>query len=557
MGIFSDRCEALIDPQTKKALSGEELIKARQDPNWLRCGNQVSKIARGCSACGAAMPGAWAKCPACGKWIGVESQFCWHCNMALHPEDRPAMKGGYWQKPVGVLAKRLEIGDIKQFLHGGKIIIGEGTGAILLQNGQFNDVLRPGEHTLVSLTERIKHWGDQMTSVVVLVDTGDITLPIRVDNIRTAEEIPMSLYTEIVIRAIPDDSAANAFMTNVMKDARELSYGDFANRFNPEIHSAIQHLCNQSTVKDLFKDPELRLHVEDAIQHEISKSEARFGFKLLRISAAEVVSSKYEELRATQGEIEVKRRQVEFDQRLRELLASDKMHLFKSEHDLDEYVKQLAQERGISDEHRNQEINLLRLVNRQEIQAKEAAFRLEQEIQQMAHDIGVKIKWDDYNFDTMVKESQAKTKARDVAFKQEQKETDWALDMRDKKNRLERENLAETAKIHKTLSMQALLAMTDDPAKRADLIKLSQQLHAQGKSADVILAMQAANNPELAKAIAEIQQSKREDRDKDLAERKKLLEESAERLERILKSALETTAEAAKRPATITRIIKR
>lgn len=557
MGIFSDRCEALIDLQTKKALSVEVLIKARQDPKWPRCGNQVSKIARGCSACGATVPGAWAKCPACGKWIGVESQFCWHCSAALHPEDRSAMRGGYWQRPAGVLAKRVEVGDIKQFLHGGKIIIGEGTAAILIQSGQFKDLLLPGEHTLASLTERIKNWGDQVLRAVVLVDTGDIALPIRVDNIRTAEEIPMSLYTEIVFRTIPDGSAANAFIANVMKDGRELSYNDFANRFNPEIRSAVQHLCNQSTVEDLFKDPELRLRVEDVIRHEISKSEGRFGFKLLRISTTEVVSPKYEELRATQGDIEVKRRQVEFDQRLRELLASDKMHQLKSEHDLDEYVKQLAQERDISDEHRNQQINLFRLVNRQEIQAKEAAFRLEQEIQQTTHDIGIKVKWDDYNFDVMVKESQAKAKTRDSAFKQEQKETEWALDMRDKKNRLEHEHLAETAKIHKTLSMQALLAMTDDPAKRADLVKLSQQLHAQGKSADVILAMQVANNPELAKAIAEIQHSKHEDHEKDLAERKKLLEESAERLERILKSALETTAEAAKRPAVTTRVIKK
>lgn len=57
MGLFSDTCQALVDPKTGYALKGAELDRARQDPNWPRCGNKVRKGARYCGKCGAGAPG--------------------------------------------------------------------------------------------------------------------------------------------------------------------------------------------------------------------------------------------------------------------------------------------------------------------------------------------------------------------------------------------------------------------------------------------------------------------------------------------------------------------
>lgn len=67
MGLFSDKCEALIDPATKQALTGPALEQARQNPKSARCGARVTKKARFCSACGWVAPGGWCKCPGCGK----------------------------------------------------------------------------------------------------------------------------------------------------------------------------------------------------------------------------------------------------------------------------------------------------------------------------------------------------------------------------------------------------------------------------------------------------------------------------------------------------------
>ena len=116
MGIFFDTCNALIDPSTGRALSGEALEKAQNDPKWPRCGNRVSKRARFCNACGKPAPGGWWKCPSCGKWVGNDSRFCPHCNQPLYPDDRAAIAGGVWRKEPEHFAQRFELGDIKRLL---------------------------------------------------------------------------------------------------------------------------------------------------------------------------------------------------------------------------------------------------------------------------------------------------------------------------------------------------------------------------------------------------------------------------------------------------------
>ena len=544
MGIFSDRCRALINPETGKCLSGEALEKARQEPKWPRCGYRVKKAARRCSKCGSPAPGGWAKCAACGKWVGVESGFCWNCSAALHPEDRTALADGRWQKPAGVLAKRVEVGDVKRMLHKGKIIVEEGSAAILLQAGKCRDLLKPGDYTLESLAHRINHWGDPPPRTVVFVDAGDLILPVRVEDLRAAEDIPVQLYAELIVRVVPDEKAAKAFTANVLKDAREISFAAFADVLKGEIRYAVRNLCNTTTVEDLFKDPEVRLRIEDELQRVVSESQERYGFQLLRVSSAEFTGKEYEWLRQRNGEHEIKRQQLEFDQRLRELVSKDRMQEFATEKDLEEYVAQLAQEKEVNDEHREQELALLKLTHRGEIDAKDAALAMAAEMEKTAHDIGIKLKWDEYTRSRLVE--QAKTEAEVTRI--------W-LKVREEKERLKLQRLADEMKLYEGKDLQTLIAVLPDE-KQAGLLKLNEQLMTKGMTQQQILAFAAKDNPDLARILIEQARAEGKDREKDWEERKQLLDEQAERLERVMTKALETTAEAAKGQGSSTQVIK-
>ena len=112
MGFFYDTCNALIDKNTGRALSGEALVAARKDPNWPTCGNKVPKRARFCNKCGKPAPGGWWRCPQCNKWIGNDSRFCPHCNAELYPDERVDMAGGVWHKEPGQFAQRFEVGNV-------------------------------------------------------------------------------------------------------------------------------------------------------------------------------------------------------------------------------------------------------------------------------------------------------------------------------------------------------------------------------------------------------------------------------------------------------------
>lgn len=547
MGLFSDTCTMLIDPATKRALTGEALEKAKQDPRWPRCGYSVKKKARICSRCGHGAPGGWSQCPSCRNWVGNESNFCWNCKTALHPESRDEIAGGVWQKPREGFARRLEVGDIKLALQKG-IQIQTGTAAIVLDSGAYKDVLGPGRHNLDSLARRINYWGDPPPRSVILVDSGDVVLPLVTSGLRTSEDIPVDFYAEVCFRFV--EKGAEAFVANLFKASERLSYDDLVKTLNGEIRYEVENVCNTSTVEDLVKDPERRTHLEDALQKRLEEVLKRYGLEIVRVASADFSGEAYEKLRAKSGDLELKRREFEFSARLREMLASDKMQELKTEHDLEAYVLQLAQEKGVSTEMRNQELALLKQVHRHELEKGEAAHQMEREMQQAAHAIGVKIIWDDYAFKKLVKEAEAAAAVRRIAFDQEKAETEWALKTRIEKDRIKREDLAETAKILEGKSLQTLIATIDDPERREQLLKLSAQMQQQGQSVEAILAMAADKSPAAAQALAEMARGNRQQMEREFQERQKMTEDAAQRLERIMTEALKAVAEAGKHAGT-------
>jgi hypothetical protein len=195
MGLFSDRCEALIDVSTRRVLSGDALAQARQNPESPRCNNHVRKAARFCNRCGSSAPGGWWKCPQCKKWVGAEANFCWNCKAALHPETRNAIADGVWQRQPGTFVRRVEVAELRRLMEKG-LIIEIGTVALLMEAGQIKAVLEPGRHTLETIGRKLLGlFATPAPQTVVLADAGDVVLPLRFNDLRTREELKVECYT--------------------------------------------------------------------------------------------------------------------------------------------------------------------------------------------------------------------------------------------------------------------------------------------------------------------------------------------------------------------------
>ena len=541
MGLFSDLCEALIDVSTRRVLQGDRVAQARQDPDAPRCGNRVPKAARFCNKCGSAAPGGWWKCHRCGKWAGAEANFCWNCKTALHPESRDAISDGVWQRQPGTFARRIRVVELRRLLEK-ELQIEIGTVALLMEAGQIKAVLEPGRHTLESLTRRFMGlFTTPVPQAVILVDAGDIVLPLRFSGLRTNEELPVECYTEVCFRFVP--ARGEAFLANVLKEQDLLSYEALADWMWREVRGVVVDLVQSAGIADLVKDPQRRLRIEDALRQALAVALERAGIEMIRVASVEFTGAEYEELRAKAGQVEVKRRELEFQQRMRELTSGDEMSRLKTEHDLEEYVRQLGQEKSVSSALQEHELGRLRQVHRHELEQAEAAYQMAAEMEAAAHGIQVKLQWDDYTRDKLLQDADVQAKIKQVESTEEVRQTYEWLKVRAEKQRVEREHQQAQAELFAGYDIKTLIALLPDNTQRQQLLELQRQTTMAGQSPEQVLALAASTSPAAAAALGRMRELKRDDLEREFKDRKQISDESVARLERVLSEALKAMAE--------------
>lgn len=593
MGFFSDTCKAIIDLNTGTALSGKlldeanELVKkeglgALSSKGWGICENKVSKKARFCNKCGHGAPKGWITCPSCRKWVGNDSRFCPHCNHPLHPDERVDLAGGVWDREPGVFAQRIELTDVTGITKSG-LKIQEGTLAILLDAGKKTAILGSGMHRPEGTLRNINWFGNPPPRSVVMVDAGDCVFRMDFKGMRTAEELPIDVVAEITLRFDPGN--ADGFLANVLKESRSIDAEPICAWLVSEATAAVKDLCLQSTVEDLVKDPERRPRLEDAIGRALKELMMRSGLELVRVGYVDFISADYEKVRKQYGELDMKRRQLEYDRKLHEITLSEdsenrefkltrragfederyrelvitadserqrldlderkKRERASRQQETEEYLAQLAQEKGISEESRRAELEIAKEVASGKIDAKKA----EELLAKLARDHEIEFAELEHKFETerrlrsaeleearhravigdigrtetvkdaetlgAVKRSEIDTKNYEAKTAQELAQAAAENNIKNLErlaelDAKERQSLADTVK---GLSPEAMAALEKDPAQRARLMELAkmQREHelektrleaSQKMTAEQILAHQAGASATAASALA-------------------------------------------------------
>ena len=546
MGLFSDTCNALIDKNTGRALTGEALLEAQKDPNWPTCGNKVSKRARFCNKCGHPAPGGWWRCPQCNKWIGNDSHFCPHCNAALYPDERVDMAGGVWHKEPGRFAQRFEVGDVKRLLNTG-LKVQEGTAAILLDTGAVTDILQPGQHNPESLLRKINWFGNPPPRSVVLIDVGEVIVPLHLEGLRTSEHIPIDFYGELVLRFKGDKDAARAFCGNVLKGERTYAFTQIAGRVEPLIRGAVDEMCITSTLEDLVKDPERRIRLQERIEKRIEEDFAASGLEIVRVSSAEFTGVEYERLEKQLGDAEVQRREAEYraalDATLRKIHNQAEMDSDKAAFDLRQYKEMLDNEYRVSAATREREFALLKrewehdeLVHRRLLEVEELQHKYDLEDRQTEHDLATSRKLDEYGREKKVEDAKADVQAQDIHTSQDIKDTEGWLKVKEQKMQLKQKDKAADASRRKGMSLMEMLVDTDNPDDKAALLEAMK------------LQRNASMTPE--QLLAEL--GKESTNDKLVAKLEELYRLAAEREDKNLAKMLEPAIETARHPTQTT-----
>jgi hypothetical protein len=479
--------------------------------------------------------------------VGAEANFCWNCKAGLHPESRHAIADGVWEREPGVFVRRVAVAELRRLLeHGLSVEIG--TTALVLEAGHVREVLAPGRHTLETVGRRLLGlFTTPAPQTVVLVDAGDVVLPLRFSGLRTREELAVECYVEVAFRFAA--ARGEAFLVNVLKGQDQLSYEGLADWMRQELRGAVVDATQAASIEDLVKDPQRRLRLEDALRQGLAVALERGGLDLVRVSSVEFAGRDYEALRAKAGEVEVKRREIEFQHRMRELTCGDELDRFKTEHDLEEYARQLAQEKDVTATLQEHELAQLKQVHRHELGKDEAAYQMAAEMEQTAHQIQVKLQWDTYTREKLLQDAGLQAKLDQIKSTEDLRQAQEWLKVRAEKARLDRESQKAQADLLAGYDIKTLIALLPDNAQRQQLLELQRQTALAGQSTEVTLALAAAHSPAAAAALARMHELKREDLEREFKDRKQLSDESAARLERVLTEALKVMAETARAKA--------
>lgn len=562
MGLFSDKCE--------------------------KCGFDVKKRAKFCSKCGHGAPLAWTKCAACGMWVGMSSQVCPHCSKPMRPDEKELVSDSSLRRQPGVFVQRLEYKDIKSKLDGNGLIIEQGSCLIVMVNGVAEKPILPGiykpDTEPTGLFKRLFGKPELEKSIsLFIIDTGDIALPFEMKGLRSREDMDLDFYVEMIVRF--DSEKAGAIIDNCVRGARQVKYTDISEKLVlDDADRLIQDLANSTSIDDLIKSADLRIDFENKLTVLIRKAAERLGFQLVQLTGVQFFGPAYEKLRTASGEIEKKTREIVLEKRLRETLNSDKMDKFKTDTDLKLYMEQMGLEYDVSKEkidfelkiarqrlsHKfnieksgmDQEKAVLDQENKEELSSKDDGFRRKRESEEQSHKINIDGNAKDHGRTQQQKDFELGRVQKKATVEDEVAETEKWLDVKGKKNaaalKEESEKLREYSKY--TVEQLASILPPDQVEKIVKIREVEMKLKMQQQdmelrkklmemqanlSPEQILAMNAANSPEAAKALAAMAVAKNNSHE----EKVKIVQESADRMERIMEKALDANAKVAQRGA--------
>jgi hypothetical protein len=454
------------------------------------------------------------------------------------------MAGGVWRKDPGLLAQRFELGDVKRLLQE-ELQIQEGSVAVVLDGGHIHGILESGRHNPDSLARKINWFGNPPPRSVVMVDSGDIALPLNVDGLRTSEHHPIEFFGEVILRFGNDKSAALALLENALKEQRHLTYEELAESLQGVVRAAVDAMCVTSTLDDLVRDPERRMRLQETMTRLIGEDIGRQGLKLVRVSSAEFTGDAYEAYAARLGEADIKRRELEYANAVRKLQKSEEMEAYKDADELRAYKAIIDNEYRVSQGTRDREWDLLK----RGWEHDDIRHRQLLEVERSAHEIDVQTMKDEYGRDKKVGDAGADIKVRSMTFDQEMSEADRALELREKKSRVEAAAKAEEARRRAGMTTEERLLDVEDPALRRQLIELLMVERNRTMTPEQMLAEAAQHSPAAADALSKMSDRTRQNAEVLLAEMKKLYADANDRQDKNLKTLLEPAVEAAKRQA--------
>jgi hypothetical protein len=528
-------------------------------------------------------------CGTCNAEVSATSKFCWKCGVDLATVARPLLADDRWARRPGEFAVLAADQDIKGWL-AKPLIIEHGTRAMLFQAGKFKGEIGEGRYDMGGFFKRLVHLSPDLAATVVICDAGDITIDLENGNLWTADKIEVGTTVRLVLRIQDPD----AMFVNLFKGHGCIGVDEIELQLAGEVQMLLSGIVAEHEAEELFTNVEARNGLEARLRETIEVTLSRLGLELVQLRFISFSGEAYEEIRSEAGELRVEEGRAgiregwtKLHMRLRDTESQDKMDECKSSADLKDFIDQTLHEMKLKGFIRADEID--RLAERFEFERNRESVLRRIEIQAIEDDSDRNKAWlsllaeerrtdeaHKRNLDRQLADAQNEQEIAKVRLEMtklehvehlRQRHEEHIQDMieaRDGMDNLQRvtqieedqadrrqQREAAALEARSKATAEALLSIVDGPA--ADrIVRIEELRNQQNMSPEQILAIAANASPEAANALAAKYQSDGQvpagmvdqlrqqiDQQQDTADK------HADRLERVMQSALEQMGQVA------------
>lgn len=220
-----------------------------------------------------------------------------------------------WTLKDGQFAARITLDDISGFFSK-QLVVGAGTKALVIDNGNYVGEVSQGTYTMQSFTEKLRFWKSSKKIDVILVQERDLPGSLFIEKIATAEDLLVAVRLELVIQ-IRD---IGMFARNLLGSRAGFSIEEIQKDVvEPIVGQALKETIRQLSIASLCS-PEVRPLIVAGIQDASKASLSRYGISCEDVQTVEIANEQYDEQRKKTGEIWLLDRSTQQQRTLGEVL---------------------------------------------------------------------------------------------------------------------------------------------------------------------------------------------------------------------------------------------
>jgi hypothetical protein len=243
-----------------------------------KCQFKNQSGAKFCGNCGLPLPGSETKCGNCGAVVPADRRYCGSCGKPLGESDSPLLTGNRWARGRDDFATKVEVSDVEGFFKKG-LIVEAGTKAIFFVSGAFAGILEPGKYEMGGLIEKVKNLFNSKSTTAVLVDAGDVELPIYLFDILTRDPLKLTVKCRLVVQM----DNPTLFFENLMKGRQNVSTWELEEFLRVELQNCMQEFVGKKSVQELSSDISFKQQIEQGIVQHLAKSFGRKGLSFIQV----------------------------------------------------------------------------------------------------------------------------------------------------------------------------------------------------------------------------------------------------------------------------------